>query len=96
MQDLNTFIDPASPLALYVTLTEGRAINDSGSILVNGVDSRTGQTHAYLLSTAPVPLPAAAWLLVSGLGGFGALVRKKTFRQGARRRAAQPPALRAG
>jgi hypothetical protein len=30
-----------------------------------------------LSSPAPVPLPAAAWLLISGLGGLGALTRKK-------------------
>jgi hypothetical protein len=29
-------------------------------------------------STAPVPLPAAAWLLVSGLGGLGVFKRRKS------------------
>lgn len=50
MRDLNGLIDPSSPLAPYVTLSEGRAIDDSGAIVANGVDSRTFQTHAYLLT----------------------------------------------
>jgi probable HAF family extracellular repeat protein len=48
MRDLNSLIDPA--LAAYVTLDSGTAINDSGWVVANGVDSRTGKTHAYLLS----------------------------------------------
>jgi hypothetical protein len=53
MTDLNTLIDPASPLAPYVTLEEGRDIADTGFIVANGVDSRTGETHAYLLTPPP-------------------------------------------
>jgi|GEM_PF-976636 len=49
MQDLNALIDPADPLKPYVLLEFGDAINDAGQILVDGIDSRTGQTHAYLL-----------------------------------------------
>jgi hypothetical protein len=41
-------IDPA--IAAYVILDSGKAINDNGWIVANGVDSRTGKTHAYLLS----------------------------------------------
>src|SRR5665213_862864 len=29
------------------------------------------------LSTSRVPLPATAWLMISGLGGLGALTRRK-------------------
>jgi len=47
MRDLNSMIDPA--IAAYVTLFSGKGIND-GWIVANGVDSRTGKTHAYLLS----------------------------------------------
>jgi probable HAF family extracellular repeat protein len=48
MRDLNSIIDPA--LAVYLTLDSGKAINDEAWIIANGVDSRTGHTHAYLLS----------------------------------------------
>jgi hypothetical protein len=29
-----------------------------------------------LVSTSPVPLPAAAWLLLTGLGGLGAFAKR--------------------
>ena len=45
--DLNTELTGA--LAAYVTLIEAVAISDNGLIAANGVDSRTGDTHAYLL-----------------------------------------------
>jgi probable HAF family extracellular repeat protein len=48
MLDLNA-LDTASPLAKYVTLSDGKAINDKSWIVANGTDSRTGQQHAYLL-----------------------------------------------
>lgn len=49
MTDLNTLLDSHSPLAQFVTLTEGVGINDRGEIAANGTDSRTGESHAYLL-----------------------------------------------
>jgi hypothetical protein len=48
MFDLNSLVT-ASPLTKYVTLNCGNAINNSGWIVANGVDSRTGYSHAYLL-----------------------------------------------
>ena len=54
MQDLNSLIDPRSPLATYVTLTDATAINNNGVITANGLDSRTGSSkHAYVLTPAP-------------------------------------------
>jgi len=44
---------PSSPLAPYVTLVEGRDISDSGFIVADGIDVRTGETHAYLLTPPP-------------------------------------------
>ena len=52
MFDLNSLIS-GNPLSLFVTLQEGTAINDSGWIVANGVDSRSGFSHAYLLIPSP-------------------------------------------
>jgi hypothetical protein len=49
MNDLNQFVVANDPLKPFVTLTEARGINDNRLIVANGVDSRTGLTHAYLL-----------------------------------------------
>ena len=49
MSDLNSFIPSNDPLKPFVTLTDARGINDDRLIAVNGVDSRTMETHAYLL-----------------------------------------------
>ena len=69
MVDLNTLIDPSSPLAMYVTITDGVSITDNGYILALGTDSRVTGTQSFLLkaSASPVPLPAASWLLSGGL-----------------------------
>jgi len=49
MYDLNTRIDPSSPLAGVVHLDEAVAINSVGWIAANGIDRRDGLEHAYLL-----------------------------------------------
>ncbi len=83
MQDLNSLIDPASPLARYVTLTEATAINDDGSIVANGIDSRTGYTNAYLLqSVSPAAQLAALHTEVEGVGPGQSLANKVALAQG--------------
>jgi probable HAF family extracellular repeat protein len=60
MHDLNDLIDPADPARSYVTFNQARDINNNGQISASGFDSRTGETHAYLLSPAPDDLPPVA------------------------------------
>jgi len=50
MYDLNTLIDPTSPLAGQVSLQEAIGINTNGWIVVDGTDSNDpGWTRAFLL-----------------------------------------------
>jgi probable HAF family extracellular repeat protein len=53
MADLNKLIPP-----IGVTLTNARAINDQGQVLVTGVDSN-GKSADYLLTPAGLPVPPA-------------------------------------
>lgn len=68
MRDLNSLIDPTNPLAPYVTLTDANDISGSGVIVANGVDSRTGKTHGYLLSPSP---PVVTPTIVGSPGSNG-------------------------
>ncbi|MCX5653460.1 MAG: PEP-CTERM sorting domain-containing protein [Planctomycetota bacterium] len=75
MADLNTLIAPL----LGWTLIEAVGINDSGQIVVNGIDGEfiggtlTGNYRAFLLT--PIPEPATLSLLA--LGGLLALRRRR-------------------
>ncbi len=70
MTDLNSLL----PANSGWELAAASAINDAGQIVgygYIGVD-----THAFLMT--PVPVPAAAWLFISGLAGLFGFVRRCT------------------
>ncbi|EIE49820.1 autotransporter [Salipiger aestuarii] len=70
----------------------GSAVNGAfvdGSVTALASSSNIGEPGRYLFSarngavgtaeiTAPVPLPAAGWLLIAGLGGLAAMRRRNT------------------
>ena len=49
MHYLDEFVDPASPLAPYVTLIEGTSVNNRGVDYRHGYNSTTGLFGGYLL-----------------------------------------------
>jgi len=70
MVDLNALVSPTDPLHSLVTLTGATGINDSGVIVVNGIDSRTNQYHAYLLQAPSISFaPAALGFAMLAVGG---------------------------
>lgn len=75
MLDLNDLIAADDPLLATFFLNEAFAINDAGQIVGRGTVN--GVFHAFLLVEAtPVPVPAAAWLLGSGLLGMAGFRRR--------------------
>ena len=50
IHNLNELVNASDPLRPFVRLYHATAINESGQIAANGVDSRTGLTRAYLLT----------------------------------------------
>jgi hypothetical protein len=68
-----------------VSLAFSRIFNNGRSVIVGYDDSGAGPDRDYddlvaRIDVAPVPLPAAAWLLVAGLGGLGAAARRRTLK----------------
>jgi probable HAF family extracellular repeat protein len=54
--DLNTLISATDPLKPFVTLANAVGVNDHLLIAVNGVDSRTLLTHAYLVQAPSITI----------------------------------------
>lgn len=71
MLDLNSLVSQGSGWELI----NAQDINDLGQIVGRG--KINGQSHAFLLSPTTVPVPAAAWLLGSGLLGMIGVARRK-------------------
>lgn len=71
MTDLNSLLSPSSGW----TLNRAYAINDLGQIV--GYGSIGGKTQAFLMTPTAVPVPAAAWLLGSGLIGLAGFARRQ-------------------
>jgi uncharacterized membrane protein len=71
--NLDTFILSSDPLKPYVSLRDARGINDSGLVIVNGIDSRDNTAHAYLMQMGSGLVGAAPPPGKSGGGVFDSL-----------------------
>jgi probable HAF family extracellular repeat protein len=76
MINLNSLLS-SNQASLY-TITAGVGINDNGQIVADGFVDSTNLEEVFLLNPVnAVPLPAAGWRMLSGLGGLGALAGKR-------------------
>lgn len=75
--DLNSLINPA----LGFTLTSAQSINNTGQIAGYALNS-LGQTEAYVLSVATVPIPSGWLLMLSGLGLTGFITKRRKYQAG--------------
>lgn len=76
--DLNAFLD-AEAIAAGWILKNARGINGRGWIVGDALNTQTGETHAFLLST-PVPEPESGLMLLAGLGVVSMGWRRRTDR----------------
>ena len=74
----NPAYDAVNPQPLSVWSFASIVLNGNGRSIDFGAAANTAQFDNLSLDTpAPVPLPGAAWLMVSALGGLGSLARRK-------------------
>ena len=75
--DLNSFLDASTVSAGWV-LENATGINDQGWIVGNASNAQLGITsHAFLLSTTPVPELDTATMMLSGLVLTGFVMRRR-------------------
>lgn len=71
-------VTPGSPTELWVSLAPGEyEVRFSGHSEFGAGGAPVGTSALFTMT--PVPLPAAAWLLLSGLGGLGLLRRRRVL-----------------
>lgn len=78
--DLNQYIDPGAATAGWY-LADAFAVNDSGSIVGVATNRFTRDSHLYVLSTAVIPEPSTAALLIGGVALLAAWGRPRSRRR---------------
>jgi len=78
--DPNAANDPNFAIRLVNASTGADDISTQGTALNN--NSGNWRFDNVAISGTPVPLPASAWLMLSGLGALGGLTRKRAAKHG--------------
>lgn len=70
-------VELSDPLFLPVVESFGYVFGDPSGVASFAPETRKTATFATAEKISPVPLPAAGWLLIGGVGAIGAVARRK-------------------
>jgi hypothetical protein len=70
-----------SPQSNYLARNQSNAVDANGSAGVAGVTGSLAVAQYSASAPSAVPIPAAAWLMASGLGALGVAARKRKAQQ---------------
>ncbi|NHQ87912.1 PEP-CTERM sorting domain-containing protein [Iodobacter sp. HSC-16F04] len=75
--DLNSYLS-SEEIAAGWQLTSANSINNSGWVVGDALNSKTGESHAYMMSTPAMPVPEPETYALMGMGLLALLAVRRT------------------